>query len=178
MRFLTFILVTSLLQGCASSQLVSDDYSLAKASESGFGLVAVSLRLDSQCDTGVMQAAAINFSAPGGVLAVINPFLKDDFSNPRGLFLIRKLPAKTYTLNSTEHIGPKGDYRERIDPPITFDVKVGTVQYLGEIYIREPACGDFRYTINDQSKRDGALFNQSIKAISSDHFQIQLLKSN
>ena len=173
-----------MLSGCAAtSPSVNEEYVFTPTTHKG--LVVVSTRLVDECTPSLRMIdrhAELNLvfrgPAPGnrvGYFIMRNPLAAADFTNPEGYFYIHELAAGHYDFTYFNRFVEK-NYNGSIRKPMGFDVKAGKVQYLGEVTLHIDKCKSLEekqtgsLTVRDQRRRDGKLFDERMKKLSSRSF--------
>jgi hypothetical protein len=164
--------------------LVCDAGKLKLEPAEKYGAMVLSLRVEDNCP-GPISSAMVTFEGilpngktTNGLLPIASIALPDHFENPPGRFVVQRLPVGNYRLLEifrTHNNRNDNKIRSVKNLDIYFEIKPGTVSYLGELYFKIIDCKQYELRINDQQQRDAAMFDQEIENLRSTSFVRQLL---
>jgi hypothetical protein len=180
MRLPLILILAGFLSGCASNSLLDANFVFDEKSNND-GLVVASTRTIDNC-RGRANSSVLTFVGDSSTHNTRGAFLLDqapntrDFQNPPGHFQIRKLPAGKYTFQSMKKISDWSGTIPISSYKLSFVVKPGKIQYLGEIYGNFLDCQTVEIKIKDRRERDRKLFDQRMKNLSSSDFEYQILE--
>ncbi|HRE17991.1 MAG TPA: hypothetical protein PLW86_13150 [Rhodocyclaceae bacterium] len=172
-RFPLLLLFASLLAtSCKSIHTIDGEYRFSD----GYGLVAISTRIDNRCAMTLFSSGAINFYAlngnrTSGLFLLDNSLVQRDFENPPGYFFVRSLPEGDYRLSNISFHG----YISRKPLDIPFSVTAGKTKYLGEFSVDVPNCNGFNYRVTDQWERDQNIFRTRVTNLPPASVEKQIL---
>lgn len=179
MRLITILVSLAMLSGCASNLRVDENYSFDARSNDG--IVVASTRTDDKC-RGFANSATLQFEGDSTTKVtkdgffLENTFLGNDFDNPPGYFQVKKLPAGKYSFTYLHKTGVMEGILSLREYNMSFVVKPGKIQYLGEIHGNIPDCSTIKLKVVDQRKRDRKLFDERMTRLKSSDFEYQILK--
>ena len=179
MRLIFLLITLAILSGCASNLRVDENYSFG--ANTNEGIVVASTRTLDKC-RGYANSAILHFEGGPGTnvskdgFFLENTFMSNDFENPPGYFQVKTLPAGKYTFTYLHKTGVMEGIISLKHKNMSFVVKPGKIQYLGEIHGNIPDCKTLQINVLDQRKRDRKLFDQRMINLKSSDFQYQILK--
>lgn len=168
------VLLALTLQGCATAP---SRYAFKPGGDEG--VVVLSARSADNCG-GSMVSAIFSFEGlvgndiERGFFLFSNALTKPEFADPPGYFHVRPLKAGLYRLTTFQRTSTAGVIQSE-DWDVRFRVQPGKVVYLGELVASFDDCRRVAIAVNDERRRDSALFDQKMNTLRASSFEYQLL---
>ena len=144
------------------------------------GMVVLSARSEDNC-RGISNSVVLMFRESSSRTEMDgffleNTFLSKDFENPPGCFLVKTLPAGTYTFTRLAKTGVMQGAADIEHHDLTFTVIPEKIQYSGEIQANIASCSAVEILVKDMQDRDKNLLDQRMTQLSSFDFEYQIMK--
>jgi hypothetical protein len=149
-----FVSLLLILSGCTSSAVNNSSYGYDDVKKDDQATVVLSVRYDNRCDENpyitVLKIEGIsNNKKSVRKLNVYKSMLSgSDFDDPPGNFYVQKWPAGQYHILQFSSV-KRYSTEMTLDLDIYFDLKPGTVNYLGQFILTIPKCNKYKVGIED-----------------------------